>query len=151
MIKMNEMMKKILKGDVEQECCSKMDDTILNEIVNKTKIIKECIIYDKDGTLEEEKINFNRILQFFGDWTGYEASCNELRFERQKILPSQFLVLANDLSHMLSQKCNGKKIVVYISLYDDEIEVRFHIYRKEEQLWLDEDLNKYDLPILYWI
>lgn len=147
MIKMNEMMKIVLDKKENKECNLQID-AILDEIVCKTKKIKDCVIYDKDGTLEEEKINFNRIIQFVGDRTGYEASCNELRFERHKIFPCQFLALANELSHMLSEKYNGKKIVVYISLYEDDLEVRFHTYRKNERLWLDEDLNKYDRPIL---
>ena len=150
MIKMNDMMNAMLEDDKRAESCLKLD-AILGEIVSKTKKIKDCIIYDKDGTLEEEKINFNRIIQFVGDWTGYEVSCNELRFERKSIPQSQFLVLASSLSDMLSQKFNGKKIVVYISLCDNEIELRFHTYRKDEGLWLDEDLNKYDMPILCWI
>ena len=78
-------------------------------------------------------------------------SCNELRFERESIPQSQFGVLAKRLSDMLSQKFNQKKIVVYISLCDNEIELRFHTHREDEGLWLDKDLNKYDMPILCWI
>lgn len=147
---MNDMMNVILKDKKEKEFYLQLD-VVLAEIVDKTKKIKDCIIYDKDGTLEEEKINFNRIIQFVGDWTGYEVSCNELRFERKSIPQSQFLVLASRLSDMLSQKFNGKEIVVYILLCDNEIELRFHTYREDEGLWLDKDLNKYDMPILCWI
>ncbi len=42
----------------------------------------------------------------FVDILGYS---NSLRFEPQKIFPNQFLLLANKLSYMLSQKYNGKK------------------------------------------
>ncbi len=150
MVKMNDMMNAILKDEKGAESSLQLD-SILTEIVCKTKKIKDCIIYDKDGTLEEEKINFDRILQFVGDWTGYEVNCNELRFERNGISQSQFEVLASRLGDALSQKFNGKEIVVYISLFDNEIELRFHTYREDEGLWLDKDLNKYDMPILYWI
>ena len=150
MVKMNDMMNAILKDEKGEESTLQLD-SILIEIVSKTKKIKDCIVYDKDGTLEEEKINFDRILQFVGDWTGYEVSCNELRFERNSISQSQFEVLASRLGDMLSQKFNGKEIVVYILLCDNEIELRFHTYREDEVLWLDKDLNKYDMPILYWI
>ena len=150
MIKMNTMMKIILDEGEQQECTIQVDD-VLKKIVDKTKIIKNCIVYDEDGALEEEKINFDRIIHFVGDKTGYEVSCNELRFSRQKIHPCQFPVLARKLSDMLFQKYNPQKIVVYISLYDDEFELRFHTYREDEKLWLDEDLNKYDKPILCWI
>lgn len=150
MIKMNEMMKLILEGEENQECNLQIDK-ILYEIIDKTKMIKDCIIYDKNGTLKEDNINFNRIIDFFGDWTGYEVSCNELIFERQSILPKYFLSFANRLSYLLSQKYDVKRIVVYISLCDDEIELRFHTYRHNEGLWLVDDLNKYDKPILCWI
>lgn len=144
------MMNAILKDEKGEESSLQLD-TILTEIVSKTKKIKDCIIYDQDGTLEEEQINFNRIIQFVGDWTGYEVSCNELRFERKSIPQSQFGVLASRLSDMLSQKFNGKEIVVYISSCDNEIELRFHTHREDERMWLDKDLNKYDKPILCWV
>ncbi|MBE5938358.1 MAG: hypothetical protein E7265_10065 [Lachnospiraceae bacterium] len=150
MVKMNDMMKAILKDENGEESNLQLDN-ILTKIVNKTKKIKDCIIYDQNDTLEEEKINFNRIIQFVGDWTGYEVSCNELRFERKSIPQSQFEVLASRLSDMLSQKFNGKEIVVYILLCDNEIELRFHTHRENERLWLDKDLNKYDNPILCWV
>lgn len=150
MIRMNEIMKLILEGEENQECNLHIDK-ILYEIIDKTKMIKDCIIYDKDGTLKEDNINFNRVIDFFGDWTGYEVSCNELILERQEIPPKYFSTLANRLSCLLSQKYDVKRIVVYISLCDDEIELRFHTYREDEKLWLDEDLNKYDIPILCWV
>lgn len=50
---------------------------------------------------------------------------------------------------MLSQKYEGRKFGIVISLYDEAIDLRFHTYRSDEGLWLDKDLNKYDNPILY--
>ena len=87
-------MKKMLRGNKEYNEMSKIN-LITEEVVSKTKLIRDCIIFE---------INFSRILKFDKDWTGYEVSCNELRF---------------------------------------------HTYRKDEGLWLDKDLNKYDNPILY--
>ena len=150
MVKMNDMMNEILKAEEETKSCLQIDN-IVREIVSKTRIIRDCLVYDKDGILKEKRINFNRIIQFVGDWTGYEVSCNELRFDRKSIHSNQFLVLVSRLSDMLSQKFNGRKIVVYILLCENEIELRFHTYRKDESLWLDKDLNKYDMPILCWI
>lgn len=147
---MNDMMSTILKDEKGGECCLQLE-SILDEIVRKTKKIKNCIVYDKDGTLEENKINFNKIIQFVGDWTGYEVSCNEFRFERECISKYQFLILASKLNDMLSRKFNEKEIAVYILLYENEIELRFHIYRSDEGFWLDKDLNKYDIPILRWM
>lgn len=147
MVNMNDRMKLILKDERGQGCYLEID-AIVTEITNNTKIIRDCIIYDKDGVLEEEKINFERILKMVGDWTGYEVSCNELRFNLEVISPRYFLKFADKLSSMLIQKYTQKKVVVYITLYDDEIELRFHTYSKDERLWLDKDLNKYNVPIL---
>ena len=103
MVNMNKIMKKMLLEDEKDNEISKID-LITEEVVSKTKLIRDCIIFDEDGMLDESEINFSRILKFDKDWTGYEVSCNELRF---------------------------------------------HTYRKDEGLWLDKDLNKYDNPILY--
>lgn len=146
MINMNEMMKNIIKekkgGDYNIEL-----DNIINKIVDNTKIIKECIIYDEEGRIKEGKINFDRILKFVGDLTGYEVSCNEFRFNREIIIPTQFCVFADKLSNRMLKKYPGKKFVIYIIL-DEDIELRFHTYRESERLWLDENLNQYDTPIL---
>lgn len=146
MINMNDRMKKILKRKEKQAAYLEING-IVTEIVNKTKTIKDCIIYDEDGMLEEDRINFNNILKMFGDWTGYEVSCNEIRFSQKLINASGFLILADKLSCSLAQKY-AKNIVVYIMMYSDEIELRFHTYREGDKLWLDEDLNKYNIPIL---
>ena len=124
---------------------------IAEEVVNKTRLIKNCIIFDENEKLDENKINFSRILKIVKDWTGYEISCNELRFSKEEIPSNQLLYFAENLHFMLSQKYDGRKFGIVISLHDDIIDLRFHTYRSDEGLWLDKDLNKYDSPILYRI
>lgn len=124
---------------------------IIREVVNKTKIIKDCIIFDENGKLEESKINFDRILKMVGDWTGYEISCNELRYFKLELPPDQFLCFADGLNSALLQKYSGRKFGIVISVDNEIIDLRFHTYREKEGLWLDKDLNKYDNPILYYI
>lgn len=51
---MNDMMSAILKNQKEKEISSQLD-TILESIVNRTTKIRDCILYDGDGPLEEEK------------------------------------------------------------------------------------------------
>ena len=145
---MNKMMEKILVKEGEEKQYFKVD-FFVNEIVNKTKIIGDCLVYDYDGSLREEKINFNRIFRLVGDKTGYEVNCNEFRVSKQTIHVSQYLELAQKLSEMLAQKFAKRKIVVYISV-EENLEIRFHTYREEEANWLVDDLNKYDIPILFW-
>ncbi len=146
MINMNRKMKKILNKQGEQSPCSEVN-IIVNDIVENTKIIRECILYDKENTLKEEKINFTRILRMVGDWTGYEVSCNEIRFSLEKVNASNCVELAEKLSCLLTLKY-VKDVVIYITLYENMSELRFHTYRENEQLWLEKDLNKYNMPIL---
>lgn len=147
MLEMNDLMKAVLSADIDKSENFRQVDAVLREIESKTKLIKDCIIYDKSGDLDEEKINFSKIMQFVGDLTGYEVSCNELRFDKAYISPGQFELLADRLNEMLSEKFN-RKTVIYISLPEDKIELRFHTYRENEGLWLNENLNSYDVPIL---
>ena len=148
MVNMNKIMKKMLRGNKEYNEMSKIN-LITEEVVSKTKLIRDCVIFDEDGTLDESKINFSRILKFVMDWTGYEVSCNELRFPKKEIPSHQFIDLAEILDIKLSQKYEGRKFGIILSVVDEWIDLRFHTYRKDEGLWLDKDLNKYDNPILY--
>lgn len=147
MVRMNDKMNKILNNDRPMELSMQID-AMLTEIVNRTKIIKDCIIYDEEGTLKEENVKLDRILRFVGDLTGYEVSCNEIRFNRNDVSQSQYLMVAYKLNSKLGTKYTGKKIVTYISEFDSEIELRFHTYRENEGSWLNDNLNKYDVPIL---
>lgn len=112
-------------------------------------MINDCIIYDEKGVIKEENINFDRIIKIVGDWTGYEVGCNELRFNLRLIKTQYLLAFANYLHKILNKKYAPKAIVVYVTLYGDEVEVRFHTKRENEGFWLDSDLSKYDVPILY--
>lgn len=150
MIHLNSAMEKLLLNENDKKETLKTR-IIIREVVNKTKIIKDCIIFDEDGKLEESKINFDRILKTVGDWTGYEISCNELRYFKSELPPNQFLCFVDGLNSALSQKYNGRKFGIVISLDGEIIDLRFHTYREKEGLWLDTNLNKYDNPILYRI
>ena len=145
----NEKMEKVL-NDEEQEC-SEQTTELLKNIVAETKLVRNCMGYDKAGNLKEENIDFDGILEIVGDWTGYEAGCNELRLPLQSIQPEQYLAFAEGLGRLLSDTYGGRECAVYLLLVDDEIELRFHTIRENEPLWLDENLDAYDCPILCWI
>ena len=67
------------------------------------------------------------------------------------IQPEQYLAFAEGLGRLLSDTYGGRECAVYLLLVDDEIELRFHTIRENEPLWLDENLDAYDSPILCWI
>lgn len=146
MVNMNDQMRKIISNDNDQKCDEKMHE-FLKGIINRTKIIRDCVIYDDEG-IDESDVDFDSVLKMFGDLTGYEVNCNEFRYEKNKIITYSCLDIATDLNHMLENKYRNRKFVIYVCVGDECIEVRFHTYRETEGSWLDEDLNKYNKPIL---
>lgn len=146
MVNMNNQMRKIISNENNQKCDEKMHE-FLKGIINKIKIIRDCVIYDDEG-IDESDVDFDSVLKMFGDLTGYEVNCNEFRYEKNKIITYSCLDIATDLNHMLENKYRNRKFVIYVCVGDECIEVRFHTYRETEGSWLDEDLNKYNKPIL---
>lgn len=147
MLYMNRAMKKIISNQTVESCENKFN-TILDNILKKTRRIQESIIYDEDE-IDESTVNFERIFKFVGDLTGYEISCNEIRIENIMLSSNQYVIFANMLQKMLKNKYEDKDFVVYICLNDDYIEVRFHTYRENEGFWLNENLDMYNTPVLY--
>ena len=84
----------------------------MHSIVSRVRLIRDCIIYDERGELKEENINFERILRFVGDWTGYEVSCSEIRFSRESIPKEQLMDFMRKIRDGLSQIIHGEKVVV---------------------------------------
>ena len=150
MVNMNDSMKQLLQKSGEVEDVFKLNQ-ISEKVVNGTKLVKDCVIFDETGKLDETKINFSRILKFVKDWTGYEIACNELRFSIEEIPPKGFLYFIEKLNTDLSMKYEKRQFGIILSIIDNEVDLRFHTYREDEGLWLDKDLNKYDNPILYQI
>lgn len=110
--------------------------------------MKDCVIYDEDG-INEDDINLDRIMKFVFDLTGYEIGCNEFRVEKNDIKDNQYQKIAINLLEMLETKYKNRKFAVYVCVNDDYIEIRFHTYRQEDGLWLDKNLNEYNVPVLY--
>ena len=145
MININWMMNQILLKEGEKK--GLQAEMISKQVIKKTRLIRNCVIFDENGTLNEERMNFDRILKIVG--AGYEVSSNELRFSEGEIPRNQILYFVDCLNLELSRKYGERKFGIIISLYDGSIDLRFHTYREEEGLWLDNNLDKYDVPILY--
>lgn len=141
---MNELMKQYL---VSEE--SNLQD-LAKMIVSDTKIIYDCLVYDKEGAIDETRINFNRIMMMYGDRTGYEVACNEIRLDKEILSKSQIPSFLIELDREFITKFS-KKVVIYIQELDDVLELRFHFLRENEKLWLSDNLNGYDNPIVCYI
>lgn len=148
MIIMNNQMEKNLLAQNSKKLDEK---TIIyfQAVVNKTKLIKDCVIYDEG--ICEKNIDLEQIMKFTFDLTGYEIGCNEFRVEKSFIKDNEYQKIAINMHEMLKTKYEGRKFAVYVCVNDDYIEIRFYTYRQEEGLWLDEDLNNYENPVLYVI
>lgn len=148
MLHMNEEMKKIVSSQFIDNSAAVNQHTLINSIVGKTRAIQCCVIYDEEN-IEESKIDFKRIFKFVNNWTGYEISCNEIRIEKKDLPSNQYVAFANMFAESLKKNYTSNNFVVYMIVDDDYIELRFHIYREDEGLWLNSNLNVYNCPILY--
>lgn len=125
-------------------------NSIIDRITHNTKTIKESIVYDTEG-IDESLVDFKRIFKYVDDWTGYEIMCNEILFQSSVLPASQYIVFAKKLQDSLQSKFSGKRFAIYLCAKNDFIELRFHTYRKNEGLWLNDDLNEYDDPVLCFL
>ncbi len=146
MIIMNKKMKK-QNNDIIDEKNSDDLNKIITHIVKNTKLIKEAVIFDEDG-INESDVDFDEIFSIVNDWTGYEIGCNEIRIENRKFESHQYSTFARILHESLKEKYPDKHFLVYLMLDNDYVEIRFHILRNNEEIWISNDLNTYDTPIL---
>lgn len=146
---MNEIMRDLIQKNGKR---GNPDDVewIVQQVISGSKLIRDCVVFDYEGDLKEENINFGRIMKFVGDWTGFEVFYNELRYEKTELPYNQYLNLVAKLVDALEEKYD-RKFVIYLSNTNDGfIDLRYHSYRESEGLWLDENLDVYDNPVLCW-
>ncbi|WP_310605489.1 hypothetical protein [Anaerosporobacter sp.] len=91
----------------------------------------------------------------YGDYTGYEAFCNEIRvkdfIEIPKINSMAFLLNAMEaLKQYLETNFSKHSFTIIGSLEDTEINLRFHKIRQEEESWLSEDIDSYSEAIIVY-
>ncbi|NOW04336.1 hypothetical protein [Clostridium beijerinckii] len=150
MIKINEKMKELLKKveKLEIETEIKADELAKIMFVN-FKEVYNCIIIDMNNTIKEESINFQRILSMFGDRTGYEASCNEIRIndyinysDEGTVIQLGKLIL-NAWKDKLKTEYPEYNFCIIFSFSNGFGTMRFHVIREDESRWLESDLNKY--------
>lgn len=146
MLKFNKAMEQIISSQIfDNDSCKY--NTIIDKIINNTKPVKEAIIYDTEG-IDESLIDFKRVFKYTDDWTGYEIMCNEISIPHSALPVSQYTIFAKQLKEALQFKFAGKRFVIYLCIKNEFVELKFHTYREDEGLWLDENLNVYDSPVL---
>lgn len=143
---MNQKMKDLLNRDEDNQ--SQNIDYIIKTIMEKVKLVNNCVIYDRYDRVQEDKSIFSKILKSVGDYTGYEMNFNEIIFSIEEIGIINCDYLAMRFLQILNAKYIDRKFFVFISVHDDTIELRFYTIREDENPWLMEDLDNYDDPIV---
>ncbi|PRS08678.1 hypothetical protein C6W22_10860 [Bacillus atrophaeus] len=131
----------------------KVDLSNLKDVISPNIVkVDDCFILDLEYELTESPtINWNRILKMYGDKTGYEASCNELRIndylDYSDLSVEEILIYAlqvmNGWENHLNEKFPEHKFVVVLSIDEGFATLRFYKYREEESSWLKEDIEEY--------
>lgn len=125
-------------------------DNLSKIMIPNLKEVHNCIIIDMNNEINEENINFKRILSMFKDRTGYEASCNEIRINDyieyyNPIAVLQFAEIIMDTwRYKLKMDYPQYKFCIILNFSEEYVTIRFHIIRENESSWLKADLDKYE-------
>lgn len=145
---------------IEEKAKSAVNNNIVFSLDNLDRLfniqmqdIFDCILIIDDEEIELTQEQFVEVIKMYGDKTGYEVSNNELRVidysdtiltEEEQYLLGKSLIL--DLSHKIRPK-----MVYYFSFDNDALTIRFHKFREEEGLWINEEIEEYNEPLGYFI
>ena len=144
-------------------------DTIL-ELLSRDLKGKEASLYSNDLSIDLEKMkkisdsDWERILKFHKDKTGYEWCINDLSVndfyyketysnEEQKIMLSVAMNVLEIWGNKLKELFSDKMFCLYLSITEDPffLNLRFHTYREEtEFIWGEgvDGIDKIEQPIV---
>lgn len=147
MLAFNEKMKALL----EQKKSSNSVNTeqLCESIISKTRCINDCVLYDEDAQLDEKTINWDWVLKVNSDFSGYEVGHNEIMLADDLFCRDSMMEFLTKLNHQLQNKFADKRFCLIVQ-YNGIGVLRFHTYRKNEGMWLDTDLEKYQEPVMYY-
>ena len=156
MVKLNNEMLKymITTNNYDEVKINQKVDEFSEKIFSFIKVIDECVvIVDFNNEMNHGGLNHDWILSQYGDYSGYEASCNEMRIsdyiDINNIQPAPFILrLIENLKLILKRKCPQFNFVLIGIIRTDVIEIRFHSLRYNEKGWLSEDIDEYKEAII---
>lgn len=159
MIKINNKMREYIleANNFSEEDINNKVKQFSDQIFSTIKAIDETVvIIDLQNEMEQEGLNHGGILELYGDYTGYEASCNDVRvndyIDIDDVAPFPFVLrLFESLENLLKQRYPQFQFVLIASIEEKYITIRFHVLREEEGGWLSEDIDGYEEAILVYI
>lgn len=118
-----------------------------NNVIKRIRKIDDCIIII-NNIKGKKYINWDKIIELYGDLTGYEASCNEILIDTNNIENTELaLILVEELSEFLKAKFPKYHFKI-VSQIDTEIIMRFYTVRVGEE-WIDiENIDSYREKLL---
>ncbi len=147
LIKINNNMKVLLdKLESEKENSIEVNVRELDKIILPNLVkINDCIIIDMNNRFKEKNIDLKVVLDRFGDRTGYEASCNEVRINDYIISEDYFgsvrlgKMIMEIWKNKLKLEYPKDKFCIILSADGSYVTLRFYKIRKDESPWLNED------------
>lgn len=111
MVKLNNAMLKniISTNNYDEVKINQKVDEFSQKVFSFIKVIDECVvIVDFHNEMKQGELNYDWILSQYGDYSGYEASCNEMRIsdyiDINKIQPAPFILrLLENLKSILKK------------------------------------------------
>lgn len=120
-------------------------------IVRDTWETLGCVIVDPEKKVTEDQVNVSFILKSCQDWTGFEASENEIDLDLDKNDAGDIQKLSTRLLAELEEKYPDRQFCVNMSIDDDighYLVLRFHTLRDSDGLWCDRNIENYQEPVL---
>lgn len=127
---------------------------IVKKIIDNTAMIDGCIIYDDDINSMKKKFNIEEMLNAFGhEKIGVEYGCSEQWIDLKDVNRSQIPLFLQWLDFEFSKKYS-RRMVFYVTYFKGKyshIDLRFHSYGEDGELWLAENLDEYKNAIIRYI
>lgn len=151
MIKINnEMINLIVSIDkVDLALIEEKVQKFSKKTFHKIKCIDDkIIVLDLDNEIESQQLDDEWVINQYGDYTGYEASVNEMRVNSYINISDAnstvlLLKLIDELKRYLQLVFSKYQFTIIGSVQGQDIDIRFHVVRQNEVSWLCEDIDSY--------
>ena len=148
MVRTNHKMAMLL--DTAKVYDDKVIEQVCYDILSKIKQVGDCIVYDECNALDSKTNSEEEITKRYGDRTGFEIWYNEIRLSRYKNFNIGYILPFLDaIKHKMKTKYPRLYCYVIYVTETQDIDFRFHVYREEEGMWLDDNIEEETNPLLY--